>query len=78
MAICSTMDHDGWEILDGDRSKSYSNMVDYLYQIISHPTLSILFTILSNLIYLKVFFFIFFKQSQLYCNQKKKTISAII
>jgi hypothetical protein len=48
MAICSTMDHDGVEILDGDRSMSYGNMVDYLYLIISHPTLSNFFTILSN------------------------------
>jgi len=34
------MDHDGVEILDGDRSMSYSNMVDHLYQIISNLTSS--------------------------------------
>jgi hypothetical protein len=72
MAICSTMDHDGWEILDGDRSKSYSNMVDYLYQIISHPILSILFTILSNLIYLKVFFSSFLNNLSYYLKNKTR------
>jgi len=72
MAICSTMEHDEQEILDGDRSMYYSNMVDHLYQIISHPTLSILFRILSNLNYLKMFFLSYLNMLSYYLKNKTR------